>query len=193
MGLDPTRLDPVTATKKALRVVVADGETLVNAVFVSRSGNDFYLGRASSSDHFSFHESGRFHQSDPEGGRKELARDYRAPADLVGPHELVTFGLPEARHSGIEVHGPTLGSKRREHVIYLDTREVPKGACLNVTVGVVRSSAIGRLAVGSTGKYHSHEVHLIPSSVEPWLFIEVGWPLKCPNSLIRRWKPPPDQ
>lgn len=166
----------MTPTKKRLRVVFTDGEQLVDALFVQREGNDFYFGRPGDEYHYrSYHESGQTHRSSKVDGSRLDVKHARPPEEFRGPRGLTAFGLPESSHRDIEGHGPAFTLNKHEHVVYLDVRQVPDDWAVNVTVGLVHSSAIGALRRGSTSKFHCHEVHLIPSEMEPWLFIEVGW------------------
>jgi hypothetical protein len=120
------------------RVLFTNGQRTIDLFWLSHDGSDVYCGNPGFDRKRTYHASGKIHSTVE--GKKTNEGWHTRLRDLKGQFHLTTIGLTnsakwlEAVESKYEYSG-----KKSDAVLIIDSRSIPEGVALNVSIGLLES------------------------------------------------------
>ncbi len=161
------------------RVLITNGSRSIDFLWVQHTGSDVYWGQPRFDWKRSYHGSGRLHTK--AGDRTDEIAHAAPLAGLKGYFHLITSGMSSP--SWIDSVDPKYDYRGSpaDVLLTVDLRTMPKGATLNVGVGLLEPGNLAALVPFVQGKIDVPGMSidptqvLIATSVSPWVVATVNW------------------
>jgi len=150
----------------------------MNDVFwVTHNGRDVYVGNPGVDHHISYHESGKLHVKSK--GQKQDELKHIPLAKVVGKYNILTSLFPNSawQFDDFPVKKQYRGRKS-DAVLVIDSRSIPTGALVMVSIGVVEPGRLDALKPMTTAHEEigvDAKQILIATNVRPWVYVVVYW------------------
>ena len=164
---------PPRGNSKRIRVVATNGQKTVDLFFVRRRNDDLYYGETRDAQKYSYHASGKRHMTGKRGVKRQ---EYlHTPLSMIeGYFHLTTAGYKI--HSILD-NAPAdrfYTGRRSDIMVYLDTRSIPRGAIVNLSIGILEAGRLDKLPLIEDSTMRDQQVSLF-TGMKPWVCVRVAW------------------
>ena|SRR5215831_12561581 len=162
-----------------MRVLITNGVRTIDLFWLSHDGTDVYCGQPRFDGKRTYHASGKIH-STVEGEKVDEA--WHTPLrDLKGQFHLTTIALSNSAQ-WFETVAPRYeySKKKGDALLLIDSRTIPDGVSLNVSVGLLERGNTGVLDLmllsgeAEDSSLSAQQV-LLATSVDPWVYVILYW------------------
>jgi len=172
-----------------VRILYTNGVKTNDAFWVRHNGTDVYVENPGVAQHISYHKSGQLHVKSK--GKKHDELKHVPLAKVVGKYNILTSFFPNSDwHFEDFPPRKQYGGGKSDAVLVIDSRSIPKGALMVVSIGVVEAGRLDAL-VPMTSAHNEIGVEakqiLVATSVAPWVYVILYWGTE--NEFNRRWRP----
>src|SRR5258706_10225442 len=127
-----------------VRIIYTNGVKTNDAFWLTHDGKNLYLGNPGVDQKISYHESGQLHVKSK--GQKLEELKHIPLAKLVGEYNILTSLFPNSERQ-FEDFPPRrqYGGKKSDAILVIDSRSIPIGALVVVSIGVVEAGRLDAL------------------------------------------------
>jgi hypothetical protein len=160
-----------------VRILYTNGVKTNDAFWLTHDGKNLYLGNPGVDRKISYHESGQLHVRYK--GQKANELNHVPLEKLIGKYNILTSLFPNSEWQ-FEDFPPRrqYRGKKSDAVLVIDSRSIPAGALVLVSIGVVEAGRLDALAPMSIAHdeigVEAKQI-LIATSVKPWVYVILYW------------------
>ncbi|HVS80221.1 MAG TPA: hypothetical protein VHE60_00635 [Pyrinomonadaceae bacterium] len=160
-----------------VRILYTNGAKTNDAFWLNHDGKNVYLGNPGVDHKISYHESGQLHVKSK--GQKQDELKHVPLAKVVGKYNLLTSLFPnsEWQFDDFPPKKQYRGGKS-DAVLVIDSRSIPTGALVVVSIGVVEAGRLDAL-IPMTIAHDEIGVEakqiLLATNVAPWVYVILYW------------------
>ncbi len=165
---------PYRRISKRIRIVATNGQKTSDLFFIRRQNDDLYYGSTRDAQKYSYHASGKQHMTGKHGVKRQ--EHMHTPLSMIaGYRQLMTVGLNIHSILDNTPIDKCYTGKKSDAVVYLDTRSIPRGAIVNLSVGILEAGRLDKLPLIDDPTMMDKQVVLF-TEMKPWVCLHVAWP-----------------
>ena len=165
---------PSRRISKRIRIVATNGEKTLDIFFIRRQNNDLYYGSTRDVQKYSYHASGKQHMTGKRGVKRQ--EHMHIPLSMTAGYcHLMTVGLNIHSILDDAPIDKCYTGKKSDAVVYLDVRPIPRGAIVNLSVGILEAGRLDKLPLVEDLTMMDKQVVLF-TEMKPWVCVRVAWP-----------------
>lgn len=150
------------------RVLISNGCRTIDLFWIEHTGTDVYCGLSRVQDKTSYHASGKVH-TDFAGERRHHGW-YSPLANLKGSYHLTGFTSHDLDAWVSDLSNDwNYSGKKSDAVLLLDTRSIPNGTSVSISVDLVEAGNSEALARLLRNGPQQPLLAVLAASVQPWV------------------------
>ena len=160
-----------------VRILYTNGTKTNDAFWVTHDGKNVYLGNPGVDHKISYHESGQLHVKSK--GQKRAERKHVPLAKVVGKYNILTSLFPNSAWQSDDFPPKKrYRGGKSDATLVIDSRSIPTGALVMVSIGVVEPGRLDALTLMTTAHEEigvDAKQMLIATNVTPWVYVILYW------------------